>query len=73
MFKQGPILDFEGVFSRTVHEMIEEEFSARGIDSIDEETLDGIIAECVSQYGNINRELREQFGIPLVPMLRMKW
>lgn len=68
-----PTLDFEGVFSRTVHEMIEEEFSARGIDSIDEETLDGIIADCVSQYSSINRELRDQFGIPLVPTLRMRW
>ena len=70
---RGEEFDYEGIFARTMKLMIEEEFSSRGIDSVPEETLDELIAECVRQYMPIRAELRRVMGMSYAPKIRMRW
>lgn len=57
--------DCPRIFSATLHEMMEEEFAAHGIDAITEDEEVSIVSECVRRvYPQGVMELRIMQGMP---------
>jgi len=68
------MIDYRKIFAETLMDVMEEEFGRYGIDTLDEETFDEIVATTTRQhFWPSVQELRRKFGLNALGDFRPRW
>lgn len=61
-------IDYLNIFSNVLCQVMEETFTAHGIEAITEDEFDDIVAECTQKcFWQTVREFRDTFGLSVLP------
>lgn len=68
------MIDYRKIFAETLMDVMEEEFGRYGIDTLDEETFDEIVAtETRNHFWPSVKELHRERGIDSLGGFRFRW